>query len=132
MSSTRPKRKATAKSTKKKAVAVPDIEDLYTFEDDKAKQVKTKLLAWYDKNKRTLPWRHTTPATPQDLHQRAYEVWVSEIMLQQTRVETVIEYYKKWMKRFPTVRTLAEASLDDVNSQWAGLGYYRRAKVCCF
>jgi len=57
-----------------------------------------------------------------------YGTWVSEIMLQQTRVETVVEYYLKWMKRFPTVEELSKASLDEVNAMWAGLGYYRRAK----
>lgn len=59
----------------------------------------------------------------------AYGVWVSEIMLQQTRVEAVIPYYLKWMQRFPTVHDLAQASEDDVNSHWAGLGFYRRAKL---
>ncbi|KAL0486391.1 adenine DNA glycosylase [Acrasis kona] len=89
---------------------------------------KTNLLKWYDENKRVLPWRHSDIASESEVHQRAYGVWVSEIMLQQTRVETVIDYYNKWMKKFPTVRDLAEASLEDVNTQWAGLGYYRRAK----
>jgi len=59
----------------------------------------------------------------------AYGVWVSEIMLQQTRVEAVIPYYLKWMKRFPTIQSLALASEDDVNSHWAGLGFYRRARM---
>ena len=59
----------------------------------------------------------------------AYETWVSEIMCQQTRVETVIGYFLRWMKRFPTVEALAEASIEDVNSVWAGLGYYRRARM---
>jgi A/G-specific adenine glycosylase len=116
-------------SSQKTASTTPDIEELYEFTDDKAKQVKIKLVEWYDKNKRTMPWRHSTlPDTEAELHQRAYEVWVSEIMLQQTRVETVIEYYKKWMIRFPTVKSLADATIEDVNTQWAGLGYYRRAK----
>ncbi|KAI8849781.1 DNA glycosylase [Chytridium lagenaria] len=60
--------------------------------------------------------------------QRAYEVWVSEIMLQQTQVATVIEYYKKWMLKWPTVFDLAKAELEDVNQVWSGLGYYSRAK----
>lgn len=59
----------------------------------------------------------------------AYGVWVSEIMLQQTRVEAVIPYYQKWMKRFPTVFDLAKASEEDVNAHWAGLGFYRRARL---
>ena len=58
----------------------------------------------------------------------AYATWVSEIMLQQTRVETVIEYFERWMRRFPTVHALAAASSEDVNAHWAGLGYYRRAR----
>ncbi|KAG6545166.1 hypothetical protein Mapa_013278 [Marchantia paleacea] len=60
--------------------------------------------------------------------QRAYEVWVSEMMLQQTRVATVIEYYNRWMKRWPTVHHLAQATQEEVNTLWAGLGYYRRAR----
>jgi A/G-specific adenine glycosylase len=58
----------------------------------------------------------------------AYGVWVSEIMLQQTRVETVIAYWQRWMARFPTIESLAKATVDEVNSMWAGLGYYRRAR----
>ena len=59
----------------------------------------------------------------------AYGVWVSEIMLQQTRVEAVIPYYLKWMKSFPTVEALADATPEQVNSHWAGLGFYRRARL---
>ncbi|MFN8427492.1 MAG: hypothetical protein U0X87_14695 [Anaerolineales bacterium] len=72
----------------------------------------------YNKNKRTLPWRG---------HRSEYAVWVSEIMLQQTRVETVIPYFKKWMKLFPNVRALAKASEREVLNAWEGLGYYSRA-----
>src|SRR5690606_32971870 len=61
-------------------------------------------------------------------HRSAYAVWVSEIMLQQTRVETVIPYFKKWMKLFPTVRALAKASEREVLNAWEGLGYYSRAR----
>src|SRR5690606_12970117 len=57
-----------------------------------------------------------------------YAIWVSEIMLQQTRVQTVIPYWERWMARFPTVRALADAPLDDVLAAWAGLGYYSRAR----
>jgi len=78
------------------------------------------LLHWYDLNKRSLPWREES-CSP-------YGVWVSEIMCQQTRVDTVVGYYKKWMTAFPTVKELALASADQVNSLWAGLGYYRRAR----
>src|SRR5512139_3636029 len=79
------------------------------------------LLNWYRLNKRSLPWRDRQPVDP-------YAVWVSEIMLQQTRVEAVIPYYEKWMHLFPTVRALAEASEHDVLNAWEGLGYYSRAR----
>jgi A/G-specific adenine glycosylase len=77
------------------------------------------LLAWYQTNKRTPPWRD---------HPDPYAVWVSEIMLQQTRVETVIPYFEKWMRLFPDVRSLAGASEQDVLNAWEGLGYYSRAR----
>ena len=78
------------------------------------------LLVWYDAHKRDLPWR-------QRRHD-PYAVWVSEIMLQQTTVAAVIPFYTKWMTRFPTVQSLADAPLDDVLKHWAGLGYYARAR----
>jgi A/G-specific adenine glycosylase len=78
-----------------------------------------KLLAWFVKNQRPLPWR---------LHYRPYEVWVSEIMLQQTQVETVLPYYRRWMKSFPDIDTLANASEEKVLKLWEGLGYYSRAR----
>jgi A/G-specific adenine glycosylase len=82
-----------------------------------------RLLAWYDRNRRDLPWRVRPGATP-----HPYRVWLSEIMLQQTRVETVIAYYRRFLDRFPNVRALAAARRDTVLSQWAGLGYYARAR----
>jgi A/G-specific adenine glycosylase len=82
-------------------------------------QLSSKLLAWYNANKRTLPWRG---------HPSAYAVWVSEIMLQQTRVETVIPYFEKWMRLFPDINSLAKASERDVLNAWEGLGYYSRAR----
>jgi len=85
----------------------------------KINRLSSKLLAWYNKYKRTLPWRG---------HPSAYAVWVSEIMLQQTRVETVIPYFEKWMRLFPDVRALANASEQDVLNAWEGLGYYSRAR----
>ncbi|XP_074953879.1 adenine DNA glycosylase isoform X2 [Phalacrocorax aristotelis] len=85
------------------------------------------LLAWYDKCKRDLPWR-TLAATELDADRRAYAVWVSEIMLQQTQVATVIDYYNRWMQKWPTLQALAQASLEEVNELWAGLGYYSRGK----
>ncbi|GAB4489631.1 MAG: A/G-specific adenine glycosylase [Anaerolineales bacterium] len=77
------------------------------------------ILAWYEKNARVLPWRgHLDP----------YAVWVSEIMLQQTRVETVIPYFQRWLKKFPTLAALAAAPQQEVLSAWEGLGYYSRAR----
>jgi len=83
------------------------------------KRLSTKLLAWYHIQKRILPWRD---------HPDPYAVWVSEIMLQQTRVDTVIPYFEKWMKLFPTIKALASASEQDVLHAWEGLGYYSRAR----
>ena len=83
-------------------------------------RLSSKLLTWYNKHKRVLPWR-VPGLSP-------YAVWVSEIMLQQTRVETVIPYFEKWMRLFPTVEALAQASEQDVLNAWEGLGYYSRAR----
>ncbi|CAB1324669.1 unnamed protein product [Coregonus sp. 'balchen'] len=88
---------------------------------------RTHILYWYDQGKRELPWR-TVALTETDINIRTYAVWVSEIMLQQTQVATVIDYYNKWMKRWPTVQDLAAATLEEVNQMWAGLGYYSRGK----
>ncbi|MDO4484092.1 MAG: A/G-specific adenine glycosylase [Clostridia bacterium] len=77
------------------------------------------LLNWYDANKRTLPWRDINDP---------YATWVSEIMLQQTRVETVLRYFPRFMERFPTVQALADAGEDEVLKMWEGLGYYSRAR----
>jgi len=78
-----------------------------------------KILDWYSRYGRELPWRD---------HPDPYAVWVSEIMLQQTRVETAIPYYKRWMECFPSVQHLAAASEQEVLSLWEGLGYYSRAR----
>ncbi len=78
-----------------------------------------ELLAWYRQNKRDLPWRD---------HPDPYAVWVSEIMLQQTRVDTVIPYFERWMANFPTVEALAAADEQQVLNLWEGLGYYSRAR----
>uniref|UniRef100_A0A8C9EUW7 Adenine DNA glycosylase n=1 Tax=Pavo cristatus TaxID=9049 RepID=A0A8C9EUW7_PAVCR len=89
--------------------------------------LRGRLLAWYDKSRRDLPWR-ALAATEPDADRRAYAVWVSEIMLQQTQVATVIDYYNRWMQKWPTLQALAAASLEEVNELWAGLGYYSRGK----
>lgn len=78
-----------------------------------------RLLRWFAARRRDLPWR-------QD--RSPYPVWVAEVMLQQTRIETAIPYYRRWLERFPTVHDLAAAPLADVLKQWEGLGYYSRAR----
>ena len=83
------------------------------------KRITDALLDWYDAHKRTLPWR--------GIHD-PYRTWVSETMLQQTRVETVLSYYDRFLEAFPTVEALAAADIDDVLKMWEGLGYYRRAR----
>lgn len=83
-------------------------------------RIVAPLLCWYDAERRILPWREDP--TP-------YHVWISEIMLQQTRVEAVIDYYNRFLKRFPDVTTLALADMDEVLSYWQGLGYYRRCEM---
>ncbi|XP_055110596.1 adenine DNA glycosylase isoform X3 [Symphalangus syndactylus] len=85
------------------------------------------LLSWYDQAKRDLPWRRRAEDEV-DLDRRAYAVWVSEVMLQQTQVATVINYYTGWMQKWPTLQDLASASLEEVNQLWAGLGYYSRGR----
>jgi A/G-specific adenine glycosylase len=79
----------------------------------------TYLLNWYTDHARTLPWRG---------NKNPYAIWVSEIMLQQTRVETAIPYFNKWMKLFPDIKSLAAASQEQVLKAWEGLGYYNRAR----
>ena len=83
----------------------------------------SRLLAWYDRHRRTLPWR-----APAGARTEPYLVWLSEIMLQQTTVATVGDYFRKFVERWPTVEALAAAPLDEVLSAWAGLGYYARAR----
>jgi A/G-specific adenine glycosylase len=86
---------------------------------DGIKTFRKQLLAWFTQFQRDLPWRHTKDP---------YAVWISEIMLQQTRVAAVIPYYERFLARFPDVRALAEASQEEVLRLWSGLGYYSRAR----
>ena len=81
---------------------------------------RRKLLAWYRANRRLLPWRSTRDP---------YRIWISEIMLQQTRVAVVLEYYQRFLLRFPTIDILAAANEAEILAQWSGLGYYRRARM---
>ena len=83
------------------------------------RKVRAPLLRWYDANRRDLPWRRTHDP---------YAIWISEAMLQQTRVETVIPYWERFLETFPDVESLAAAELDDVYAVWTGLGYYSRAR----
>ena len=83
------------------------------------RRVRAALLRWYDANRRDLPWRRTRDP---------YAIWISEAMLQQTRVETVIPYWERFLARFPDVASLARAELDDIYAVWTGLGYYSRAR----
>jgi A/G-specific adenine glycosylase len=83
----------------------------------------TALLAWYDRHRRSLPWRAGPGEVPDPYH-----VWLSEIMLQQTTVAATIPYYERFLSRFPTIQALAAAPLQDVLAAWAGLGYYARAR----
>lgn len=100
----------------------------------KGRAGRDSLLSWFDSTSTTrkMPWRKPflDPArTPRDaIERRAYEVWISEIMLQQTRVSVVIDYWNKWMEKWPTIHDLAGADVDQVLLAWRGLGYYSRAR----
>ncbi|XP_027906476.1 adenine DNA glycosylase isoform X1 [Vigna unguiculata] len=115
-------------------VEMEDIEDAISFSKDETHKLRVSLLNWYDLNRRDLPWRshqredEEKQEEEEEVERRAYGVWVSEVMLQQTRVQTVIAYYNRWMQKWPTIYHLAQASLEEVNEMWAGLGYYRRAR----
>ena len=82
-------------------------------------EFRQSLVDWFNTEKRDLPWRHTTDP---------YKIWVSEVMLQQTRVDTVIPYYNRFMESFPTLDLLAEAPQEYLLKHWEGLGYYSRAR----
>jgi len=87
--------------------------------EDQGLSLSARLLTWYTAEQRDLPWRKTVDP---------YAIWVSEVMLQQTQVKTVIPYYERFLKRFPSVEKLGTASLEDVLTMWSGLGYYSRAR----
>ncbi|MDO4666356.1 MAG: A/G-specific adenine glycosylase [Streptococcus sp.] len=89
------------------------------WEEKKIISFRKKLLSWYDENARDLPWRQTC---------NPYHIWISEIMLQQTRVDTVIPYYQRFVKWFPTIIDLADASEEKLLKSWEGLGYYSRVR----
>jgi A/G-specific adenine glycosylase len=89
------------------------------MDEKRRRRLRAALIEWYERSQRELPWRRTRDP---------YAIWVSEVMLQQTRVETVVPYFLRWMERFPSVQALAAAPLDDVLGCWSGLGYYTRAR----
>ena len=82
-------------------------------------QFKENLVAWFESEKRDLPWRHT---------KEPYKIWVSEVMLQQTRVDTVIPYYNRFTEKYPTIHHLANAPEEELLKMWEGLGYYSRVR----
>jgi A/G-specific adenine glycosylase len=83
------------------------------------KEIQNALLSWFKENARDLPWRRTRDP---------YRIWISEVMLQQTRTETVLKYYDRFLERFPDLKSLAKARLEDVLKSWEGMGYYARAR----
>src|ERR1700726_491616 len=85
-----------------------------------AEVLRRQLLGWYSANRRGLPWRRSRDP---------YLIWISEIMLQQTRVAVVIDRFESFVKRFPTIAALAKAPEQEVLALWSGLGYYRRARM---
>ncbi len=100
---------STTSSTNKNYQMTPSERDAF----------QTAFMTWYDENRRDLPWRQ---------NQEPYRVWLSEIMLQQTQVQTVIPYYERFLATFPTVADLAAAPEDLLMKTWEGLGYYSRAR----
>lgn len=120
--------------------SVSHVSSITTFSDIEMSCLCTQLLDWYTINHRSFPWRalprHRPNSTPLPVPELAepsspgapYAVWISEVMSQQTRIDVVVSYYKKWMQQLPTIDHVANASLDVIYELWAGLGYYRRAK----
>src|SRR3989338_3109442 len=125
---------------------IEDIEDIgktcgrskmedHEWVEEELPILRKKLCEWYIQNRRKLPWREgelseeSSEAEVLNELDRGYAIWVSEVMLQQTQVATVIEYYQRWMQRWPTLTSLAEATAEQVTEQWKGLGYYRRARL---
>lgn len=104
----------------KKSTAGPGSAEVTPAETGRVAAARGALLRWYAESARVLPWRAAGTS--------AWATWVSEVMLQQTRVETVVPYFARFMERFPTPREMADATEAEVLGHWAGLGYYRRAR----
>lgn len=104
-----------SETTAEETVDVVDIEDI-SFSRKEIQEIRASLLDWYDKNRRDLPWRRISnggnEAGTEEGERRAYAVWVSEVMLQQTRVQTVIEYFNRWMEKWPTIHHLAQETIE--------------------
>ena len=94
--------------------------EYFQLTENELTEFRSEILSWYNQHKRKLPWR-TDP--------NLYKTVVSEFMLQQTRVITVLPYFKKWLKTFPDFRSLAKAREEKVLKAWEGLGYYSRARI---
>ncbi|MGB0049888.1 MAG: hypothetical protein WBP70_20745, partial [Terriglobales bacterium] len=105
----------TAPSRVKSAISTKDKD-----KDKDLDRFRRALLGWYDQHRRDLPWRETRDP---------YRIWLSEIMLQQTRVAAVLDHYRIFLERFPNVQALAAATEEAVLAAWSGLGYYRRARM---
>ncbi len=104
---------------RKQNPAALDAQPLRAMQPAQRSEFRRKLLRWFHAQKRALPWRETRDP---------YRIWISEVMLQQTRVAAVLPYYRRFLRRFPNVRALARARESDVLRAWAGLGYYSRAR----
>ena len=110
------------KPASKKKIKQGSVEDSlpsFVLSADVVADLRRSLLSWYGTQGRALPWRRTRDP---------YAIWISEIMLQQTQVKTVIPYYERWLQQFPTVEVLATADQQTVLKLWEGLGYYARAR----
>lgn len=103
----------------KKKIDLKKEYNIDLWDEERIKSFQTDILAWYDRHKRDLPWRQTKDP---------YKIWVSEIMLQQTQVATVIPYYERFIERLPDVKSLAEVSEEELLKLWEGLGYYSRVR----
>ena len=93
----------------------------YNIENKFKREWQKKIIDWYKINKRDLPWR-------KNINQNFYKIWISEVMLQQTIVKTVVPYYEKFINKWPTLKSFFNASLDEILLHWEGLGYYQRAR----
>jgi len=111
----------------KKCYNTEPVCDKHRFVEEEVVSLRGELLCWYDRHARVLPWRNIARTEKND-DQRGYSVLVSEIMLQQTQVTTVIDYFNKWIKKWPSTKELAATDLESVNQAWSGLGYYSRGR----